>query len=130
MAKKQLSFAEKAAKQKSQKDWKTVKFVKSERSDKTGSWRFNESIIRLATNENLDQALSRMEKEIKELAEEMTSIEDISPIVDNKSDEKVVEVVKAKVEAKVEAKETDVDTKIDTAVKVEKAESVQPAKEA
>ncbi len=130
MAKKQLSFAEKAAKQKSQKDWKTVKFVKSERSDKTGSWRFNESIIRLATNENLDQALSRMEKEIKELAEEMTSIEDVSPIVDNKSDEKVVEVVEAKVEEIVEAKETDVDTKIDTAVNVEKAESVQPAKEA
>ena len=126
MAKKQLSFAEKAAKQKSQKEWKTVKFVKSERSDKTGSWRFNESFIRLATNENLDQALSRMEKEIKELAEEMASIEDISPIVDNKSDEKVEEVV----EAKVEAKETDVDTKIDTAVNVEKAESVQPAKEA
>ncbi|MFC1786242.1 hypothetical protein ACFLZA_02635 [Candidatus Neomarinimicrobiota bacterium] len=48
MAKKQLTFAEKATKQKSQKDWKTVKFVKSERSDKTGSWRFNESFIRLA----------------------------------------------------------------------------------
>jgi hypothetical protein len=130
MAKKQLSFAEKAAKQKSQKDWKTVKFVKSERSDKTGSWRFNESFIRLATNENLDQALSRMEKEIKELAEEMTSIEDISPIVDNKSDEKVEEVVEAKVEEIVEEKETDVDTKIDTAVNVEKAEPVQLAKKA
>ena len=126
MAKKQLSFAEKAAKQKSQKDWKTVKFVKSERSDKTGSWRFNESYIRLATNENLDQALSRMEKEVKELAEEMASIEDVSPIDDNKSEEKV----EAKVEEGVEAVETDVDTKIDTAVIVEKAEPVQPAKKA
>ena len=130
MAKKQLSFAEKATKQKSQKEWKTVKFVKSERSDKTGSWRFNESFIRLATNENLDQALSRMEKEVKELAEEMTSIEDISPIVDNKSDEKVEEVVEAKVEEIVEEKETDVDTKIDTAVNIEKAEPVQLAKKA
>jgi hypothetical protein len=130
MAKKQLSFAEKATKQRSQKEWKTVKFVKSERSDKTGSWRFNESFIRLATNENLDQALSRMEKEIKELTEEMTSIEDISPIVDNKSDEKVEEVVEAKVEEIVEEKETDVDTKIDTAVNVEKAEPVQLAKKA
>jgi len=122
MAKKQLSFAEKAAKQKSQKDWKTVKFVKSERSDKTGSWRFNESFIRLSTNENLDQALNRMEKEVKKLAEEMASIEDTSPIVDNKTEEKVEEVV--------EEKETDVDTKIDTAINIKKAESVQPAKEA
>ena len=128
MAKKQLSFAEKAAKPKSQKDWKTVKFVKSERSDKTGSWRFNESFIRLATNENLDQALNRMEKEVKELAEEMTSIEDISPIIDNKSEEKVEEVVEAKVEEGVEAIETDVDAKIDTTVIVEKTEPVQPAK--
>jgi len=134
MAKKQLSFAEKAAKPKSQKDWKTVKFVKSERSDKTGSWRFNESFIRLATNENLDQALNRMEKEVKELAEEMTSIEDISPIIDNKSEEKieakVEEAVEAKVEEGVEAIETDIDEKIDTTVIVEKAEPVQPAKEA
>ena len=122
MAKKQLSFAEKATKQKSQKDWKTVKFVKSERSDKTGSWRFNENFIRLATNENLDQALNRMEKEVKKLAEEMASIEDTSPIVDNKTEEKVEEVV--------EEKETDVDTKIDTAINIKKAESVQPAKEA
>ena len=130
MAKKQLSFAEKAAKQKSQKDWKTVKFVKSERSDKTGSWRFNESFIKLANNENLDQALNRMEKEVKELAEEMASIEDVSPIDDNKSEEKVEEAVEAKVEEGVEAVETDVDTKIDTAVIVEKAEPVQPAKKA
>ena len=130
MAKKQLSFAEKAAKPKSQKDWKTVKFVKSERSDKTGSWRFNESFIRLATNENLDQALNRMEKEVKELAEEMASIEDTSPIVDNKSEEKVEEVVEAKVEEGVEAIETDVDAKIDTTVIVEKTEPVKPAKEA
>ncbi|MFC1565411.1 hypothetical protein ACFL4B_00510 [Candidatus Neomarinimicrobiota bacterium] len=130
MAKKQLSFAEKATKQKSQKDWKTVKFVKSERSDKTGSWRFNESFIRLATNENIDQALTRMEKEVKELAEEMASMEDISPIVDNKSDEKVVEVLESKVEEIAEAKETDVEKKIDTNVNIEKAESVQPAKEA
>ena len=130
MAKKQLSFAEKAAKQKSQKDWKTVKYVKSERSDKTGSWRFNESFLKLATNENLDQALTRMEKEVKELAEEIASIEDISPIVDNKSDEKAEEVIEAKVEEVAETKETEVETKIDTAINVEKAEPVQPAKEA
>ncbi len=52
MAKKQMSFAEKATRHKSHKDRKTVKYVKSERSEKTGSWRFNESFIQLATNEN------------------------------------------------------------------------------
>jgi len=93
MAKKQLSFAEKAAKQKSQKDSKTVKFVKSERSKKTGSWRFNESFIKLASNENIDQALARIENEIKAIAKEITSIEVNTPEIAAKPEEKVAEVI-------------------------------------
>lgn len=96
MAKKQLSFAEKAAKQKSQKDFKTVKYVKSERSNKTGSWRFNENFIKLNSSENIDQALTRMENEVKALAKEMASIEVIAPEVAEKPEEKVVEVIQTK----------------------------------
>lgn len=96
MAKKQLSFAEKATKHKTQKDLKTVQYVKSERSDKTGSWRFNEKFIQLASNENIDQALDRMKKEVKALAEEMAYIEDNTSKVDEKPVEKIEEVIKTK----------------------------------
>lgn len=122
MAKKQMSFAEKAAKHKSHKDWKTVKYVKSERSEKTGSWRFNESFIQLATNENLDQALNRMENEVKALAKEMASIEESVTKVDVKSEEKTEEVL--------ESKGTETEAKIDPVIKTEEKEPEQPAKEA
>ena len=98
MAKKQMSFAEKAAKHKGHKDYKTVKYVKSERSTKTGSWRFNEKYIQLATNENIDQALTRMEQEVKALAEEMALVEDISQKEKKKPAENV-ENVEVKVES-------------------------------
>ncbi len=122
MAKKQMSFAEKAAKHKSHKDWKTVKYVKSERSTKTGNWRFNENFIQLATNENLDQALTRMEDEVKALAKEMASIEESVPKAEEKPGEKTEEVL--------EAKEPEVETQIDPVVKAEEKETEQPAKEA
>ena len=116
MAKKQMSFAEKAASHKSKKDWKTVQYVKSERSEKTGSWRFNESFIQLAANENLDQALARMEQEVKALAEEMASIKENTPKVDEKLEEKVEEVVEVK------------ETEAETAIKTEETEPKQSAK--
>ena len=122
MAKKLMSFAEKAAKHKSHKEWKTVKYVKSERSTKTGNWRFNENFIQLATNENLDQALTRMEDEIKALAKEMASIEENVPKVEKKPEEKTEEVL--------ETKEIETDVKIDPVVKAEEKETEKPAKEA
>ena len=122
MAKKQMSFAEKAAKHKLHKDWKTVKYVKSERSGKTGSWRFNESFIQLASNEDLDKALTRMENEVKALAEEMALIEENVPKVEEKPKEIAGEVV--------EAKETETKAKIDPVIKAEEKESEQPSKEA
>lgn len=122
MAKKQMSFAEKAARHKTQKDWKTVKYVKSERSDKTGSWRFNESYIQLASNENIDQALNRMEQEVKALAKEMASIEESTPKVDDKPETKVEKVV--------EAKEPEAEVTVEPVVKTEKAKSTQSAPKA
>ena len=63
MAKKQLSFAEKAAKKNKKSDIKYVKYVNSIRSEKTGQWRFNERIIGLDGGESLDVALKRIEEE-------------------------------------------------------------------
>ena len=63
MAKKQLSFAEKAAKKNKKSDIKYVKYVNSVRSEKTGQWRFNERIIGLNGGESLDVALKRIEEE-------------------------------------------------------------------
>ena len=121
MAKKQMSFAEKALKHKSHKDWKTVKYVKSERSDKTGSWRFNESYIQLEGNENLDQALNRIEEEVKALAKEMASIEENVPVAEEKPKKKTEEIL--------EIKEIESESKIDPVVKAEEKEPKQPVKE-
>ena len=63
MAKKQLSFAEKAAKKNKKSDIKYVKYVNSVRSEKTGQWRFNERIIGLDGGESLDVALKRIEED-------------------------------------------------------------------
>ena len=65
MAKKQLSFAQKAAKKKGKSDIKYVKYVNSVRSEKTGQWRFNERMIGLEGGESLDAALKRIEEEKK-----------------------------------------------------------------
>ena len=65
MAKKTLSFAEKAAKKKNKTDIKYVKYVGSVRSEKTGQWRFNERMIGLQGGESLDAALKRIDKEKK-----------------------------------------------------------------
>jgi hypothetical protein len=124
MAKKQMSFAEKAAKHKSSKDWKTVKYVKSERSDKTGSWRFNESYIQLASNENLDQALSRMEQDIKDLAKEMATIESTSAEKENKKEVKAEETATSE---EVKTEEAKPEKKINPVAKVE-TEEVEPKK--
>ena len=48
MAKKQKSFADKAAGSKD-KDVIYVKYVKSVKSEKTGQWRFNEKMVDLKT---------------------------------------------------------------------------------
>ena len=61
MAKKQKSFADKAAGSKD-KAAVYVKYVKSVRSEKTGQWRFNEQMVRSAKGEQLDVALKRLDE--------------------------------------------------------------------
>ena len=64
MAKKQKSFADKAAGNTSG-DSVYVKYVKSVQSEETGRWRFNEQMIRMNKGEQLDAALKRMDEVAK-----------------------------------------------------------------
>tara|TARA_Y100001970_G_C14009768_1_gene737772 strand:- start:26 stop:394 length:369 start_codon:yes stop_codon:yes gene_type:complete len=61
MAKKQKSFADKAAGNASG-DSVYVKYVKSVQSEETGRWRFNEQMVRMNKGEQLDAALKRMDE--------------------------------------------------------------------
>ena len=61
MAKKQKSFADKAAGSK-EKESVYVKYVKSVKSEKTGQWRFNEQMVRSKKGEQLDVALKRLDE--------------------------------------------------------------------
>tara|TARA_Y100001935_G_scaffold234879_1_gene218449 strand:+ start:531 stop:893 length:363 start_codon:yes stop_codon:yes gene_type:complete len=60
MAKKQKSFADKAAGNQSGESV-YVKYVKSVQSEDTGRWRFNEQMVRMNKGEQLDAALKRIE---------------------------------------------------------------------
>ena len=64
MAKKQ-TFTSKLSKQGS--NFKYVKHIKSLKSEDTGHIKFLENMVRLEENENLDQALKRMEEESKQV---------------------------------------------------------------
>ena len=61
MAKKQKSFADKAAGS-TDKDALYVKYVNSVRSKKTGHWRFNEQMVKTKKGESLDIALKRLDE--------------------------------------------------------------------
>ena len=61
MAKKQRSFADKAAGS-SDKNAVYVKYVNSVRSKKTGHWRFNEQMVKTKKGESLDVALKRLDE--------------------------------------------------------------------
>ena len=61
MAKKQKSFADKAA-ENTAVDSVYVKYVRSVQSEKTGKWRFNEQMVRMNKGEQLDAALKRMDE--------------------------------------------------------------------
>ena len=64
MAKKQ-TFTSKLSKQGS--NFKYVKHIKSVVSEDTGHVKFLDNMVRLDENENLDQALKRMEEESKQV---------------------------------------------------------------
>ncbi len=97
MAKKQTSFADKAAKHRGKGgDAVYAKYIKSVRSEKTGQWRFNEKMIRMDKGEALDAALKRMDEaanlvdiDLSQFAEDAEVIEtesvepDVSPTTED-----------------------------------------------
>ena len=84
MAKKQKSFADKAAGNTSG-DSVFVKYVKSVQSEQTGRWRFNEQMVRMNKGEQLDAALKRMD--------EVANLVDIDLSEFTKSEEAPAEVL-------------------------------------
>ena len=99
MAKKQ-TFTSKLSKQGS--NFKYVKHIKSVRSEDTGHIKFLENMVRLEENENLDQALKRMEEESKQVLSFGEVLEEASTDEQPK-DEAHVEEAPAEEESKEEA---------------------------
>ena len=109
MAKKQ-TFTSKLSKQGS--NFKYVKHIKSVKSEDTGHIKFLENMVRLEENENLDQALKRMEEESKqvlsfgEVLEEASTEEQPTeevPAEEQPTEEAPVEEAPAEEESKEEA---------------------------
>lgn len=114
MAKKQKSFADKAAGSK-EKESVYVKYVKSVKSEKTGQWRFNEQMVRSKKGEQLDVALKRMD-EVANLVDidlSQFAIADTPevPVEDAvvESNETVDETIAAVVEEQSDSQEEDVE---------------------
>ena len=90
MAKKQKSFADKAAGNTSGESV-YVKYVKSVQSEETGRWRFNEQMVRMNKGEQLDAALKRMDEAANlvdiDLSEFVSSVEKGSDAAPEKESE-------------------------------------------
>ena len=99
MAKKQ-TFTSKLSKQGS--NFKYVKHIKSVRSEDTGHIKFLENMVRLEENENLDQALKRMEEESKQVLSFGEVLEEAS-MEEQPTEEAPVEEAPAEEESKEEA---------------------------
>ena len=99
MAKKQ-TFTSKLSKQGS--NFKYVKHIKSVKSEDTGHIKFLENMVRLEENENLDQALKRMEEESKQVLSFGEVLEEAT-IDEQPTEEAPVEEAPAEEESKEEA---------------------------
>ena len=99
MAKKQ-TFTSKLSKQDS--NFKYVKHIKSVKSEDTGHIKFLENMVRLEENENLDQALKRMEEESKQVLSFGEVLEEASN-EEKPTEEAPVEQAPAEEESKEEA---------------------------
>ena len=99
MAKKQ-TFTSKLSKQGS--NFKDVKHIKSVISEDTGHTKFLENMVRLEENENLDQALKRMEEESKQVLSFGEVLEEAST-EEQPTEEAPVEEAPAEEESKEEA---------------------------
>ena len=127
MAKKQ-TFTSKLSKQGS--NFKYVKHIKSVRSEDTGHIKFLENMVRLEENENLDQALKRMEEESKQVLSFGEVLEEAST-EGQPTEEAPVEEAPAEEESKEEApaEEPTEEAPAEEAETATEDESAEPAEE-
>ena len=127
MAKKQ-TFTSKLSKKGS--DFKYVKHIKSVTSEDTGHIKFLENMVRLEENENLDQALKRMEEESKQVLSFGEVLEEAST-EEQPTEEAPVEEAPAEEESKEEApaEEPTEEAPAEEAEPATEDESAEPAEE-
>ena len=137
MAKKQTSFADKAAKHRG-KGGEAVyaKYVKSVRSEKTGQWRFNEQMIRMDKGEALDAALKRMDEaanlvdiDLSQFAADAAAIETESVELDVSATTEDIAPSEEEQSEKVLVKDADEKAEVMTAETVEGGEAEAVAEE-
>ena len=124
MAKKQ-TFTSKLSKQGS--NFKYVKHIKSVKSEDTGHIKFLENMVRLEENENLDQALKRMEEESKQVLSFGEVLEEVS-MEEQPTEEAPVEEAPAEEESKEEAPTEE--APVEEAPAEEESKEEAPAEEA
>ena len=127
MAKKQ-TFTSKLSKQGS--NFKYVKHIKSVISEDSGHVKFLENMVRLEENENLDQALKRMEEESKQVLSFGEVLEEAST-KEQPTEEAPVEEAPAEEESKEEApaEEPTEEAPAEEAEPATEDESAEPAEE-
>ena len=93
MAKKPQSFAEKAARgAKKEKQFKMVKYIKSVISEKTGNYRFQESMLKIPPGMSLDAYLKQLEEQ-DQFPEEFEEPAVEEEIKDSDSNEQMIEAI-------------------------------------
>ena len=121
MAKKQ-TFTSKLSKQGS--NFKYVKHIKSVKSEDTGHIKFLENMVRLEENENLDQALKRMEEESKQVLSFGETLEE-APVEEAPAEEESKDEAPAEESTEEPAEEP----KEEAPVEEKTAEEAEPATE-
>ena len=121
MAKKQ-TFTSKLSKQ--DINYKYVKHIKSVISEDTGHTKFLENMVRLEENENLDQALKRMEEESKQVLSFGETLEE-APVEEAPAEEESKDEAPAEESTEEPAEEP----KEEAPVEEKTAEEAEPATE-
>ena len=127
MAKKQ-TFTSKLSKQGS--NFKYVKHIKSVVSEDTGHVKFLDNMVRLEENENLDQALKRMEEESKQVLSFGEIIEEASGEEQPKEEAPVEEASAEESKEEAPAEEAPAEEQPKEEAPVEEAPAEEPAEEA
>ena len=111
MAKKQTSFADKAARLSKDSEATYAKYIKSVRSEKTGKWRFNEQMIRMNKGETLEATLKRMDEVANLVDIDLTQFAIETVAEESENVEKEVTSGPADTDLEKKSLESDLDTK-------------------